>query len=186
MASVKLQPSQRGALLTGLLVGMGTGALAGWRTGLGVAVAVTALLLMQSFIPRPSARGANSSHSVPTSITPHGVEIYHVTDPLLVDRAATFLETLRSMGQRPAVLILDLTRLDGIDATTFRVIKQVLDRESGSGMLVLVAGRGSSMTEAITRFGALPESGLFDSLDDALQRARVHLWGKGGRPPSMS
>lgn len=40
---LKLQPSQRGALLIGLLVGIGTGALAGWQVGLGVGGAVTAL-----------------------------------------------------------------------------------------------------------------------------------------------
>lgn len=175
--------SQPGAVLTGMLLGTGAGALAGWPTGLGVAAAVTALLLMQSFIPRPAARADNSSDSVPTPITPHGVEVYHVSDLLLIDRASTFLDTLQSMGQRPGVLILDLTGLDGVDATALRVIKQMLDRASGSGMLVLVAGRGSSMTEAVSPSKALPESVVFDSLDDAVQRARVHLLrDRGSRP----
>src|SRR5260370_2946125 len=158
-----------------MLLGTGAGALAGWPTGLGVAAAVTAILLMQSLIPRPAAQADNSRDSVPTPIMPPGVEVYHVGDPLLIDRASTFLDTLRSMGHRPGVLILDLTGLDGIDATALRVIKQMLDRASGSVMLVLVAGRGSSMTDALSPSRAFPESVGFDFLDHAVQRPRVHL-----------
>src|SRR5260370_20890028 len=177
--------SQPGAVLTGMLLGTGAGALAGWPTGLGVAAAVTALMLMQWFIPRRAARADNSNDSVTTPITPRGVEVYHVSDPLLIDRASTFLDTLRSMGQRPDVLILDLTGLDGIDATALRVIKQMLDRASGSGMLVLVAGRGSSKTAALGRSKAFPESVGFDAPYNAVSRAQVHLpRGRTHHPPA--
>jgi STAS domain-containing protein len=132
---------------------------------------LTALLVMSSLLARPAVRGDTARSSVLTPIAPHGVEIYDVSDPLLIDRAATLLHTLGAIGWRPDVLILDLTGLDRIDATALRVIRQMLDRESGSGMLVLVAGSGWSGTEALTRSRALPESVLFDSLDDAVQRA---------------
>jgi anti-anti-sigma regulatory factor len=183
---LKLQPSQRGALMTGLLVGIGTGALAGWQVGLGVGGAVTALLLMQSGTRRSAARGdlfRNPGHPL---IAPDGVEIYRVSDLLLMDRALTFVETLGTLGWRPRVLILDLTGLSQIDPTGLRIVGQIVDRGGGSGVLVLVAGCHPSTTEALSRSRALPESVLFDSLDDAVQRARIHLQGEGGRPPRMS
>jgi|SRR5712692_393193 len=183
---LKLQPSRRGALLTGLLVGMGTGALAGWQVGLGVGGALTALLLMQSLIRRPAARGDTFRNSAPTPIAPDGVEIYRVSDLLLMDRSLTFVETLGTLGWRPRVLILDLTGLSQIDAAGLRIVGRIVERGGGSGVLVLVAGCNPSTTEALSRSRALPESVVFDSLDDAVQRARVHLQGKGGRPPGMS
>jgi anti-anti-sigma regulatory factor len=183
---LKLQPSQLGALLTGLLVGIGTGALAGWQVGLGVGGVVTALLLMQSLIRRPAAPRDASRNSAPTPLAPHGIEIYRVSDLFLMDRALKFLETLGALGQRPGVLILDLTGLSQIDATALRIVGQIVDRAGESGVLVLVAGRYPSATEALSRSRALPESVLFDSLDDAVQRARVHLQGKGSRPPRVS
>lgn len=172
---LRLPRSQRAALLTGVLVGTGTGALAGWPVGLGVAGALTALLLMQSFILRPAVRGGVARHAVPSPVAPRGVEIYHVRDSLLLDRASTLVETLRGIGWRPRVLILDLTDLDRIDATALRMITHLLARGRGSGMLVLVAGGGPFVTEGLRGPRPLPESVVFDSVDDALQRARVHL-----------
>lgn len=183
---LKLQPSQLGALLTGLLVGIGTGALASWQVGLGVGGAVTALLLMQSLIRRPAARGDPLRNPAPTPIAPDGVEIYRVSHLFLMDRALSFVETLGALGRRPGVLILDLTVLSQIDAAGLRIVGQIVDGGRESGVLVLVAGRNPSTTEALSRSRALPESVLFDSLDDAVQRARVHLRGKGGRPSGMS
>ena len=183
---LRFRLSQPGAVLAGLLLGTGAGALAGWPTGLGVAAAVTALLLMQSLVRRAAARGDPLRNPAPIPIAPDGVEIYRVSDLLLMDRALSFVETLRALGQRPGVLILDLTGLSRIDDTGLRILGQIVKRGGESGMLVLVAGCNPSTTEALSRSRALPESVLFDSLDDALQRARVHLRGKGGRPPSMS
>ncbi len=189
MATIELltlQPSQRRALLIGLLVGIGTGALAGWQVGLGVGGVVTALLLMQSLIRRPAARGDTSRNSAPTPIAPDGVEIYRVSDLFLMDRALSLVETLGALGRRPGVLILDLTGLSQIDAAGLRIVGQIVDGVGESGVLVLVAGCNPSTTDALSRSTALPESVLFDSLDDAVQRGRVHLRGKGGRPPGMS
>ncbi len=189
MASVDLlrfRLSQPGAVLAGMLLGTGAGALAGWPTGLGVAAALTALLLMKSLIRRPAARGDPLRNPAPTPIAPDGVEIYRVSDLLLIDRALRFVETLGALGRQPSVLILDLTGLSQIDAAGLRIMGQIVDRGGGSGVLVLVAGCNPSTTEALSRSRALPQSVLFDSLDDAVQRARVHLRGKGGRPPGMS
>ncbi len=147
---------------------------------------MTALLLMQSLVRRVAARGDTFPNSAPTPIAPDGVEIYRVSDLLLMDRALSFVETLRALGQRPGVLILDLTGLSQIDAAGLRIVGQIVDEGGESGVLVLVAGCNPSTTEALSRSRALPESVLFDSLDDAVQRARVHLRGKGGRPPGMS
>jgi len=183
---LRFRLSQPGAVLAGMLLGTGAGALAGWPTGLGVAAAVTALLLMQSLVRRVAARGDTFPNSAPIPIAPDGVEIYRVTDLFLMDRALSFVETLGALGQRPGVLILDLTGLSQIDATGLRIVGQIVDRGGESGMLVLVAGCNPSTPEALSRSRALPESVLFDSLDDAVQRARVHLRGKGGRPPGMS
>jgi anti-anti-sigma regulatory factor len=183
---VRLQPSKRGALLIGLLVGIGTRALAGWQAGLGVGGAVTALLLMQSRLRRPATGGDPFRTRSPIPLTADGVEIYRVSDPLLMDRALRFVETLAALGRRPAVLILDLSELNQIDATGLRIAGQIVDRAEESGILVLVAGCNPSATEALDHSRALPESVLFDSLEDALQRAQVHLRGKGGRPAGMS
>src|SRR5712692_5882174 len=130
---LKLQPSRRGALLTGLLVGMGTGALAGWQVGLGVGGASTALLRMQSLKRRPAARGDPFRNFAPTPIAPGGVEIYRVSHLLLMDRALTFGETVGTLGWRPRVLILDLTGFSHIDAAGLRIVGQIVDRGGGSG-----------------------------------------------------
>lgn len=189
MASIDLLRFRLGqprAVLAGMLLGTGAGALAGWWTGLGVAAAVTALLLMQSLVRRPAARGDTFRTSAPTLLAPDGVEIYRVSDLFLLDRALSFVEMLGALGRQPGVLILDLTGLSQIDAAGLRIMGQIVGRGGGSGVLVLVAGCHPSTTEALSRSRALPESVLFDSLDDAVQRARVHLRGKGGRPPGMS
>ncbi len=182
---LRFRLAQPGAVRAGMLLGTGAGALAGWRTGLGVAAAVTALLLMQSLVRRLAARDDTFRESAPTPNAPDGVEIYRVSDLFLMDRALSFVETLGALGRRPDVLILDLTGLSQIDATGLRIVGQIVERGVGSGVLVLAVGCHPSTTE-LSRSGALPESALFDSLDDAVQRARVHLWGKGGRPPGMS
>ncbi len=174
-----LRPKQLGALLTGLLLGAGTGALAGWPVGVGVGGALTALMLMVPFVPQLATRRGINSTSVPISLD--GVEIYHVSDALVLQHVSTFVETLRSMRQRPRVLILDLTGLIWIDATALRIIHQTLDRERESGMLVLVAGCDPSSTACFNSSRPLPETVVFDSLDDAVQRARIHLMRGRGR-----
>lgn len=153
---LRRRQSQWGALLVGVLLGAGTGALAGWPIGLGVGCALAGLLLMQSFMPRLAARDDVAHDSAPTPIAPDGVEIYRVSDPLLIDRASTVLETLGAIGRRPGVLILDLTGLDWIDATALRIIHQTLERGSQSGALVLVAGCRLLTTELTGRSGGFP------------------------------
>lgn len=85
----------------------------------------------------------------------------------------------------PGVLILDLTGLDWIDATALRIIHQTLERGSQSGILVLVVGCSPLTAESPSRSSALPESVVFDLLDDAVQRARIHLLRDRGHPPQL-
>jgi SulP family sulfate permease len=109
---------------------------------------------------------------------PDEVEIFEVNGPFFFGAAETFRDTLSQIGRHPGVLIVRLRNVPAIDSTGLHVLKELVHRARREGTLVLLSEVHMQPLVAISRSALLEDIGeanLLDSLDDALDRARVHL-----------
>ncbi len=91
---------------------------------------------------------------------PPGVEVFRITGPIFFGVADDLLDTLKSMGQMPRVLIIRMRLVPYLDATGTTVIKSMIKQCQDKGTKVVV-------------------SGLQKQPEDILKNARV-LHGKDG------
>ncbi len=127
----------------------------------------------------------NDPNSVKSRRVPHGVVVYEINGPFFFGAAETFKDTLsRTMG-RPKILILRLRHVPAIDATGMNALRDVVRRTRTDGTVVYLSDVLAQPMLAMGRSGLLDEVGeehVFDTIDDALDRARSEL----GLPPAAA
>lgn len=109
---------------------------------------------------------------------PRGVEIFEINGPFFFGAAEKFKEAFGQVGTRPKVLIIRMRDVPAIDSTGMRALKDVVHRSRRDGTLVLLSDVHSQPLVAMSRSGLLDEIGedaAFGNLDDALDRAHIHL-----------
>lgn len=123
----------------------------------------------------PDERDPNS---VSRRSIPRGVEVYEINGPFFFGAAETFKDTIGLVGRNPKVLIIRMRNVPALDATGLHVLKDLVHRTRGDGTLVLLSDVHTQPLVALGRSAVLDEIGednLFGNVDDALNRARVHL-----------
>jgi SulP family sulfate permease len=109
---------------------------------------------------------------------PAGVEVYEINGPFFFGAAETFKSTMSSLAKPPAVLILRMRNVPAMDSTGMHALRDLVHRSRAQKTLVLLSDVHAQPLIAMERSGMLDELGeaqVFGNLDDALNRARVHL-----------
>jgi sulfate permease, SulP family len=109
---------------------------------------------------------------------PPGVEVFEVNGPFFFGAAETFKDTLRQIAGTPKVLIIRLRNVPFIDSTGMHALKDVVHGARRDRTLVLLSDVHTQPLVAIGRSALIDELGeenLFGNIDDALNRARLHL-----------
>ena len=117
-------------------------------------------------------------NAVSRRAVPKDVEVYEVNGPFFFGAAETFKDTLGQIARKPKVLIIRMRNVPAIDSTGMHALKDVVHRSRKDGTLVLLSDVHTQPLIAIGRSAVLEEIGeenIFGNLDDALNRARLHL-----------
>jgi SulP family sulfate permease len=113
---------------------------------------------------------------------PAGVDVYEISGPFFFGAAAMLRDRLGEAAVTPRVLILRLRHVPAIDSTGLHALREVIERRRRDGTLVILSDVHAQPVVALERSGlydALGEDNVHGNLDDALNRARIHL----GVPP---
>jgi SulP family sulfate permease len=128
-------------------------------------------------------------NAVRRRVVPPGVDVFEITGPFFFGAAARFKEELAGIAARPKVLILRLRHVLVIDSTGLAVLRELIHRSRREGSLVVLADVHAQVVVALERSGLYDELGednVTGNVDDALNRARVHLGLPQLAPPSFA
>jgi SulP family sulfate permease len=118
------------------------------------------------------------ANAVSRRVVPNGVEVYEINGPFFFGAAEMFKDTLARVARKPKVLIVRMRHVPAIDSTGMHALKDLVHRSRGDGTLVLISDIHTQPRLALERSAVFDEIGarnIFDTLDDALVRAREHL-----------
>src|SRR6266576_129079 len=117
-------------------------------------------------------------NAVARRTVPEGVEVYEISGPFFFGAAETFRSRVAEVARKPKVLILRMRHVPGIDSTGLHALRDLVRRGTNEGTLVLLSDVHAQPVVALERSGFLYEMGeenILGNVDDALNRARVHL-----------
>lgn len=109
---------------------------------------------------------------------PPGVEVFEVYGSLFFGAIERFKDAMRRVEKKPKVLVIRMRMVPAIDATGLQVLEDVLERTRREGGTLMLTGVAAQPLEAMERSGFLKNLGrefVFESIDDALARARQFL-----------
>ncbi len=117
-------------------------------------------------------------NAVARRTVPAGVEVYEISGPFFFGAAETFRSRVADVSRKPKVLILRMRHVPAIDSTGLHALRDLVRRGTSEGTLVLLSDVHAQPVVALERSGFLYEMGeenILGNVDDALNRARVHL-----------
>jgi SulP family sulfate permease len=118
---------------------------------------------------------------------PPGVEVYEIDGPFFFGVADRLKDTLNQFEPPPKVFILRMRRVPHIDASGLHALEEFLHKCRRQGTTLLLGGVHAQPLFEFVRIGFDQEIGLdniFESLDEALARARGVLGLPAEPPPS--
>lgn len=154
-------------------------------TDLTTAVEVGMVLAGVLFIKRMSdvasveALHADSQDAeAPLTPLPAGVSLYSINGPFFFGAAYKLRDVLDRIGDRPRVLILNLTNASAIDGTGLHALHELRARCARERIHILLVGVHAQPLVRLTQSGSLDEFGeenLLGSVEEAAARARSLL-----------
>jgi SulP family sulfate permease len=111
-------------------------------------------------------------------VIPDGVEVFELYGTLFFGAVDQFTESMRSLENKPKVLILETRNLLAIDATGLRALDELVHQLSQQKTQFLLSGIHKQPLIAMQQSGLLDrlgEDNVCGSLDEALKRARELL-----------
>ena len=121
---------------------------------------------------------ANDPNGMRRRAVPAGVSVFEVNGPFFFGAAETFKDTMGRVAGNPKVLIIRLRNVPAIDSTGMHTLREVAQRSTKDGTLVLLSDVHTQPLLALGKSGVFDEIGednVFGNIDDALNRARSHL-----------
>ena len=132
----------------------------------------------------------NDANAVALRDVPRDVAVYEVDGPFFFGAAERFKDTVGQVGRNPKVLIVRMRDVPAIDSTGMRALSEVARRARRERTLFLLSDVHAQPLVALGRSDLLDEIGeenVFGNIDDALDRARIHLgMPTAGRVPSAT
>lgn len=89
---------------------------------------------------------------------PPGVEVFRITGPFFFGVASELLDALRSVGQRPRVIILRLRLVPLLDASGLSALESFIHQASAGGTQVILSGVQAQPMAMLDRAGLGPGS----------------------------
>jgi SulP family sulfate permease len=99
---------------------------------------------------------------------PKGVLVYEINGPLFFGAAQMFASTLRQIGDKHKVLILQMRNVPLIDATGLHRIRDIVDTMERRNVQVLIAGANEQVGQEMAEAGILDPRSMYASLEDAV------------------
>jgi SulP family sulfate permease len=127
---------------------------------------------------REASTEESDENSVAGRDIPAGVEVYEINGAFFFGAAETFKDTLATVAKKPKVLIIRMRNVSLLDASGLRALRDVVKRSIKDRTLVLISEIHTQPLAVLERSplkGELGEEHIFMDLDDALDRARLHL-----------
>ncbi len=109
---------------------------------------------------------------------PAGVDVYEVDGPFFFGAAESFKEAVRSVAQRPKVLIIRMRRVPVIDSTGLAALRDVARQSRAEKTALILSDVHSQPVTALTEsrlYDEIGEENVCGNIDDALNRARLLL-----------
>jgi len=121
---------------------------------------------------------ATDLNAVRRRVIPDGVQVYEINGPFFFGAAETFRDTVGVVGAQPKVLVIRMRNVPAMDSTGMHALRDLHQRFRAQGTLMLLSDVHAQPLLALGRSYLLDEIGeenIFGNVDDALNRARVHL-----------
>ena len=128
----------------------------------------------------------NDPNAIGRRLVPPGVDVYEITGPFFFGAAEKFKDRVAASSK---VLILRMRHVPTIDSTGLHALRELVRRCRADGTLVLLSDVHAQPMLAMGRaqlLDQLGEDAVFGNVDDALNRARVHLGLAPQQPPSSA
>src|SRR5690606_9556852 len=107
---------------------------------------------------------------------PDGVEVFRIDGPFFFGVAGELLDTLRTLGQKPRVVILRLRRVPFLDASCATALEEFGRQARGAGVRVIFSGVQPPAMAVLAAAGLGTDSRLVEHTPDypsALERAKT-------------
>jgi sulfate permease, SulP family len=101
---------------------------------------------------------------------PRDVLIYEINGPLFFGAAQTFMDTLKTTGDRHRVLILRMRHVPFIDATGLHRLKDIVKTMGHRGVRVLLSDVRPAVRHSIRDAGILQDGMVLPSVEEALKQ----------------
>jgi SulP family sulfate permease len=131
-------------------------------TAIAVGVTLASLLFMMRMSEAVQVEGRSAIEASPDldddgvrqrEGLPSGVEVFRIAGPFFFGVAGDLLETLRSLGQRPQVVILRMRRMPFLDASGAAALDQFAGQAAADGIRVIFSGVQPPAMEVLARTG---------------------------------
>jgi SulP family sulfate permease len=160
-------------------------------TAIAVGVTLASLLFMMRMSEAVQVEGRSAIEASPDldddgirqrEGLPPGVEVFRIAGPFFFGVAGDLLETLRTLGQRPRVVILRMRRMPFLDASGAAALDQFAAQAASDGIRVIFSGVQPPAMAVLANAGLGPESARVEHALDypsALALAKVAASGTG-------
>lgn len=109
---------------------------------------------------------------------PKGVEIFELQGALFFGAAEQFKDAIRTISDKPKVLILQMTQVLAIDATGIHSLEELLNSSKADGITLVIAGIHSQPLFAVEKAGLadkINRDNIVGNLTEAIERTRKIL-----------
>jgi SulP family sulfate permease len=160
-------------------------------TAIAVGVTLASLLFMMRMSEAVQVEGRSAIEASPDldddgirqrEGLPPGVEVFRIAGPFFFGVAGDLLETLRTLGQRPRVVILRMRRMPFLDASGAAALDQFAAQAASDGIRVIFSGVQPPAMAVLANAGLGPESARVEHALDypsAIALAKVAASGTG-------
>lgn len=135
---------------------------------------VTQVSVITEELEEAHAETYATQRSVDRRVVPAGVQVFEIHGSLFFAAIDRFKDTLRSIKERPRVLIIRMRDVLSIDASGLESLDELLRESRREGAVLMLTGVHSQTLEAMENSGFLERIGpenLLEDLDAALRRA---------------
>ena len=109
---------------------------------------------------------------------PKGVEIFELQGALFFGAAEQFKDAIRTISDKPKILILQMTQVLAVDATGIHSLEELLNSSKADGITLIIAGIHSQPLFAVEKAGLadkINRDNIAGNLTEAIERAREIL-----------
>ncbi|MGE4314263.1 MAG: SulP family inorganic anion transporter [Pseudobdellovibrionaceae bacterium] len=145
---------------------------------IGVGVTLASLLFMRNMsrtVEIKSQKNDIKEDETQRLNLPQGVEVFQINGPLFFGVASELLETLKTMGQMPRILILRMRYVPYLDTSGEHILDDLIRQCRARGTDVIFSALQSQPHAVLKKAGHATENGIYfeDDFEAALSRAKM-------------